>query len=311
MAKRQKNKQVTASFHYLVKSKKNPDDADAPLETGFTENEFQQVINRLSNVAPLDTTDEQVIRRIKKGDDIPFNYYDEIDPGLHFGNYEGAYYGQKYRNNLVGEIDADSLNLRNFHYLITRLRGGEILIGVTYHGQFGDYDGIYSCLSKILAGDHRVASKTLKSISDEIGDGHPISLKLTYRKAQDRLERKPLFGSSGVIAIKNTDFGDQFEERVTSVANQIHGTDAEKKRALARIVNQDHMLELDSDDIIGCSAVVREDGRQRTVYFLGDNNFSTKFSLAVDVDNDGVADRGQVEEEIVRVMREKILPLLN
>lgn len=311
MAKRQKNKQVTAAFHYLIKSVKNPDDADTPLEIGFSQNEFQRVIDRVSNVTPLDTTDQRVIRRIKIGEDLPFNYHDEVDPGLHFGSYEGAYYGQKYRNNLVGEIDADSLNLRNFHYLITRLRDGKILIGVTYHGQFGDYDGIYSCLSKILAGDHRVASKTLKSISGEIGSGHPISLKLTYRKAQDRVERKPLFGSSGVIAIKNTDFGEEFEERVTSVANQIHGTEAERKRALARIVNQDDMLELDSDDIIGCSAVVREDGRQRTVYFLGENNFSTKFSLAVDVNNDGVADRDQVADEIVRVMREEIRPLLN
>lgn len=184
------------------------------------------------------------------------------------------------------------------------------MIGVTYHGQYGDYDGLRSCLSHLLNGDYRVSSKNLKSVSGEIGDGQPISLKLTYRKEADRAERRPLFGSSGVIAVKNTEFGQDFEERVVEAAGRIRGTEAQRKQALAQIVNQGHMLELDADDIIGCSAVIREEGRQRTVYFLGDNNFSTKFPLAVGVNADGVADREQVKREMIRVMRQRIMPLL-
>ena len=163
----------------------------------------------------------------------------------------------------------------------------------------------------LLRGNYRVASKTLKSISGEIGNGQPVSLKLTYRRENERVERKPIFGSSGVIAIKSTDFGEDFSERVSDIAGRIHGTDAQRKRALARIVNQGEMLELDEDEIIGCSAVVRENGRQRTVYFLGENNFSTKFPLAVDVDGHGRTDRNQVITEMTRIMRTKIIPLLN
>mgnify|MGYP003138813062 FL=1 len=171
MAKRQKNHQVRASFHYLVKSIQNGDDPDDAVEEGFTDEEFQRVIARISDLTPLDEADENVIQLIKTGKNLPFNHYEILDGAVHFGDFEGAYYGQKYRNNRLGVISAESLNLRNFHYLITKLRDGKILVGITYHGQFGDYDGIKSCLSHILHGNYRVASKTLRSVSTEIGRG--------------------------------------------------------------------------------------------------------------------------------------------
>lgn len=310
MAKRHKNHQVTASFHYLVKVIVNDNDPDDFAEEGFSEAEFSRVIARISNTHPLDDTDDDVISSIKSGNDLPFNHYEEVERGLHFGDFEGAYYGQKYRNNRLGIIDAESLNLRGFHYLITRLRDGKILIGTTYHGQFGDYDGLRKCLSAILAGNHRVASKTLMNASNEIGDGRPVSIKLIYRKRSDRAERKPLFGGSGVVAVTSSDFGEDFERNVGDIANEVRGTVEQKKRALARIVNQSELISLDEDEIIGCSAVIRRDGRQTTVYLLGENNQSTKFGISVGIDREGIAERTQVKSEMIRIMRERIIPLL-
>lgn len=310
MAKRQRNHVITASFHYLVKSMPNDDEPENPIESGFTPGEFQRVLNRIRNTAPLDDQDDEVIANIKLGRDIPFTYYEEPPPALHFGDFEGAYYGQRYRNNRLGVIDADSLNLRNFHYLLTRLRDGRILVGVSYHGLFGDYDGMRKCLSFLLRGNYNVTSKTLTSISEEIGGGEPVSIKLTYSKANDRPERRPLFGSSGVLAIKAGDFGDDFGARVTDAVGRVRGTERQRKQALAQLINQGELLELDENDIVGCSAVIRENGRHRTVYFLGGNSFSTKFPLNVAVDADGAPDREQIKSEMIRVMRERILPLV-
>lgn len=310
MAKRNRNNIVTASFHYLVKSVVNEQNPAERDEQGFSEQEFERITQRIANTDPLDDTDDEVIAAIKSGQDLPFLFHEEAEQGLHFGDFEGAYYGQKYRNNRLGEIDADSLNLRRFHYLVTRLRDGRILIGTTYHGQYGDYDGIQSCFSHLLHGNYRVTSKTLKSVSSEIGDGQPISLKLTVRKNADRPERKPLFGSSGEFAIKNTDFGDDFQERVVEAAGRIRGSVQERKRAIAEIVNQGNLLEIDENEIVGCSAVIKQDGRTRTVYFLGENNFATKFFLRVLMDRDGAVDRERVKSEMIRVMRENIVPLL-
>lgn len=311
MARRHRNQLVTTAFHYLVKSLPN-DDPDAPDdEDGFTQEEFDRIVDLLRDTSRLSDQDLQVVRAIKDGTEMHRHSFAEPHPGVFFGEYEGAYYGQRLRNNMLGDIDPESLNLRKFYYLVTRLRDGKILVGVTYHGQFGDYEGIRAYFSHHLRGNYRVASKTLKSIATELGDGHPISLKLTYRRAADRPERRSLFSTSGEIAVKRSEFGDDFEDRVAGAARQIRGTDAQRKRAIANLVNQGDMIELDADEIIGCSAVVTQNGRQRTVYFLGENNFSTKFYLPVNVRLHGDTDPQEVMNAMLEVMRERVLPLIH
>lgn len=311
MAKRQRNQLVTTAFHYLVKSIPNDDPDEDDAEDGFSEGEFAHLLTVLADTRELDDNDPQIVAAIKDGTEMHRHSFDEVSPGVYFGEYEGAYYGQRLRNNILGEIDPESLNLRKFFYFITRLRDGKVLLGVSYHGQFGDYDGIKSFISHQLRGNYRVASKTLKSVSTEIGEGVPISLKLTYRKHADRAERRSLFGSTGEIAIKRSDFGNDFDERVVGASQAIRGTDDQRKRAIAEMVRQGDLIELDADDIIGCSAVIRQHGRQRTVYFLGDNNFSTKFYLGVEIGRHGEVQPEQMSAEMIRVMRERIIPLID
>ncbi|MDX1245408.1 hypothetical protein GOL91_03570 [Sinorhizobium medicae] len=310
MAKRHRQHLITASFHYLIKTVRNEANPNAPIERPFSAGEFRRIINRIANTAPLDENDERVIANIKAGFELPFIHHEVVDGYLHFGEFEGAYYGQEYRNNQVGIIAAESLNLRKFHYLVTLLRDGKILIGVTYNGQYGDYDGIKSCFTYLLSCNATIASRTIKSFSDELGNGEPVEVKLTFRKAAERPERRGLFGHSGVIAIKGTEYGEGFREEVVNMARGARGELRERKRAIANLVNDSEMLELDDEDIISCTALVRENGRTRTVYFLGENNFSTKYSLAVQIDQNGVANRNQVKEEIIRVMRQNIMPIL-
>lgn len=310
VAKRQKPHLITASFHYLIKTIRNDKNLNDPVDEPFTQVEFNRIVERISNTAPLDEQDDNVIARIKGGLDLPFNHHEIVDGHIHFGEFEGAYYGQEYRNNALGIISADSLNLRKFHYLATHLRDGKILIGVTYNGQFGDYDGIRSCFTHLLRSNETVTSRTIKSISDEIGSGEPVEVKLAYRRASDRPERRNLFGTSGVIAIKNTEFGSGFRDEVLNLARNARGSLIERKRSIARLVNDSDMLELDDDEVISCTALVRENGRVRTVYFLGENNFSTKYPLAVEINNRGIANRNQTQQEMIRVMRKNIIPLL-
>lgn len=310
VAKRHRQNLITASFHYLVKGISNEEDPQNPVEGGFSRAEFERVIARISDQRPLDESDAVVIANIKEGKDIPFSDHQEIRVDLHFGAFDGAYYGHRYRNNEVGAISAESLNLRGFHYLLAHLRDGKILVGVTYNGQFGDFLGIKSCLSHILRGNHTVKSRSITSISDEIGDGVPVELKLTYRKASDRPERRNLFGKVGVIAIKAADFGEQFGDEVARIAQNVTGDTQARRRSLARIVNQGNVIELDDDDIVGCSAVVRTNGRTSTVFLIGGNNMATKFRLNVQVDNEGIPARDQVRDEMLRVMRERVMPLL-
>jgi hypothetical protein len=310
MAKRTRNNIVTASFHYLVKTIENENDPANPIDSGFTLDEYQRVVDRITDPNPLDERDFEVIRRIKDGTDLPFGEHELVEDHLHFGRFDGAYYGQQFRNNMVGIIPAESLNLRPFHYLITRLRDGRILIGVSYHGQFGDYEGMRKCLMHILRGNYKIASRSLQSLSSELENGEPVELKLIYRRPDDRPERNHLFGRSGVIAIKNTEFGNDFAEKWGAMAETVRGDVNHRKKKLADIVNKGEMLELSDEDIIGCTTIVREQGRNRTIYLLGENNFATKFFLQVQFDPNGIPRRKQVRDEMIRVLREKITPML-
>lgn len=310
MAKRQRHNQVSASFHYLTKTVRDPRDHSATIDAPFSEAEFRFIIDRISDGRRLDDTDDDVILSIKMGYDLPFHRYEVVEDHLHFGEFEGAYYGQEYRNNRAGVISADSLNLRRFHYLVTLLRDGKILVGVTYNGQFGDYEGIRQCFSHLLRNTGTIVSRTIRSISDEIGDGEPIDLKLTFRRPSDRPERRSLFGRTGVIAIKATEFGDDFGDEVSAMARAARGSVEDRRRSIAALVNDSGFMELDDSDIIGCSALVRENGRTRTVYLLGQNSFSTKYPLAVETNIHGIPDREQVKQEMIRVMRNRIIPLL-
>lgn len=311
MAKRHRASLITASFHYLVKVTPNEDVPENPIEHPFRQDEFQRIISRISDLNPLNETDPDVIARIKSGRDLPFSGYELVPPSLHFGNFDGAYYGQQYRNNLLGLISADSLNLRPFNYLITRLGDGKILVGVTYNGQFGDYEGMKRCLIHLLGrGNYQIKSRTITSLSEELGEGNPTEIRLSYRNSGNRPERSGLFGQTGVIAIKSAEFGDGFQDEFTRVAERMRGNPAQRKRAIAELVRQGNVIELDDDDILGCTAIVREQGRSRTVYLLGSHGMATKFRLFVDVDGNGIPNREQVKGEMIRVMREKVTPLL-
>jgi hypothetical protein len=302
---------ITATFHYLVKVGPNKTKDGNRLEEPFTIAEFKKILTRISDPNPLDEKNPEVVMRIKLGTDLPFSGYEEVEKGVHFGNFDGAYYGQQYRNNMVGIISADSLNLRPFNYLITRLRDGKILIGVTYNGQYGDYDGLRFCLMNSLRTENnKIFSRSITNLREEIGGGVPTELRLSYRNASNRPERRGIFGTTGVIAIKNTDYGDGFQEEVTRIVSNIHGDSRARKAAIALLVKEGNMIELDDDDIVGCSAIIRQNGRTSTVYFLGGNNLATRFLLHAEVDSSGIPNRIQVRDEMIKVMREKVIPLL-
>lgn len=147
-------------------------------------------------------------------------------------------------------------------------------------------------------------------MSDELGRGEPVEVKLMFRSAASRPERRGLFGRSGVIAIKATEYGDGFREEVTRMARGARGSLEQRRSAIANLVNDGDFVELDDEDIIGCSVVVRENKRTRTVYFLGANNFATKFPLNVNLDGNGRAGRDEIKTEMIAVLRGKILPIL-
>ncbi len=264
----------------------------------------------MRDVNPIDFDDEREIRRIKAGDNIPLLQVTQITENRFFGQFEGAYYGQEYRNTRLGTIDADSLNLRKFHYVVDYRRDGKIVLGIQYIGNFGDYDGIRSCFIKILQdANHIVSPTSITSLRNEIGDGEPVELKVSLRRRNPIAGGGSIFSRSGVYAVKRSDYGDDFSRDIReSLLNRVRGTVDAKKSAIAQIMSQGDFMEVYEDEIQDCTVLVRKDGHQYTVYLLGDNSLATKFPLSVQVPQNGLLDYGQVQGEIIRILDDVITP---
>jgi hypothetical protein len=306
MAKKQRTNQVTASFHYIVKRKRGEPDSE---ETGFTPDEFAKLAARLGDTSPIDFNDEAAIQLIKQGDIIPLLKVTDISSTRIFGQFEGAYYGQEYRNTKVGTIDADSLNLRTFHYVVEHRRDGRIVIGTRYLGNYGDYDGLYKFISKVLqSNEFVVRSKSFTSLRHELGSGTPVELKVTLNRPGKKLGSRSLFSSTGIFAVRSAEYGEDFEKDVKGLVPHVKGSLEARKAALASIMSQGDLMDIDDEDIAGCTVLMRQDGHQYTVYLLGDSNVSTKFPLSVHVPSNGLLDYNSVQREITRVLDDIITP---
>lgn len=307
LAKRHSITQISASFHYLVK-RSIRGEAEAE-DIGFTDNEFRRIVERIQDTSAINFNDDHEVTRIKAGENIPFIDYEQLSESTHFGCFEGAYYGQEYRNTRLGTIDAESLNLRRFHYLLDHRRDGKIVVGVQYTGNYGDYDGIRRCFQHLLRGNaHKVISRTFSSMRHEIGDGDPIELKINIRRQNNIAGGPALFSRNGVFAIRRADYGEDFADDVRNALGIVRGNAADRKTALARLINNGELLEIDDDDIEGCSLLMRQNGRQHTIYLLGDSNFATKFPLNVRVHGNGIPEPQEVKTEMLRVLRDIVTP---
>lgn len=306
MAKKARMNQVTASYHYLVKRARGEPESE---EVGFTRGEFERLVKRLRDTTPIDFKDEAEVLRIKRGENIPLLRFTEISENRFFGKFEGAYYGQEYRNTKLGTIDAESLNLRTFHYLVDFRRDGKIVLGSQYLGNFGDYDGLSSCFSKILQSNTSVVrAKSITSLRHEIGDGTPVELKVSLRKRGAKAGAASLFSKAGVFAVRRSDYGDDFDKDIASIVPQIRGTLDKRRSAIAKLVSQGDFMDVDDEDIEGCTVLMRKDGHQYTVYLLGDNSAATRFPLAIDVPRNGLISYDAVQNEMIRILNDVITP---
>ena len=309
MAKKQKISQASASFHYLVKRDKDDEKGD---DLSFSDAEFQKIARRIKDTSPIDLSNDAEVRRIKVGQNLQFLHHTELSPSRHFGVFEGAYYGQEFRNAKHGVIGADVLNLRQFCYLLDHRRDGKIVVGSQYTGNYGDYDGLRKCFSYILRSNQSyIVSRSITSLRHELGDGTPIELKLQIKRKNPKAGGAKLFSRSGLFTIKRSDFGETFEEEVRSTLGPISRVGAAaRKSALAKLISQGDIMEIDDDDIMGCSVVVKKDGNQHTVYLLGDNEIATRIPINVSIRSNGLPTVSQVQSEMVRLLNEFVTPAL-
>ncbi|BAV64100.1 hypothetical protein [Sphingobium cloacae] len=135
-----------------------------------------------------------------------------------------------------------------------------------------------------------VRSKSFTNIRHELDNGTPVELKVTLNRPGKKLGSKSLFSSTGIFAVRGSEYGDNFEKDVKGLVPHVKGSLEARKAALANIMSQGDLMDIDDEYIAGCTVLMRQDGHQYTVYLLGDSNVSTKFPLSVHVPSNGLLD---------------------
>src|SRR5688572_7219133 len=70
--------------------------------------------------------------------------------------------GHSYRNSSKGEISADSINQRRFHFLLYLAESGRVYIGTQYLGNFGAYEPLRRTIIELFSGSQAIHSHTFR-----------------------------------------------------------------------------------------------------------------------------------------------------
>ena len=132
MARRRKKEEVSVSFHYLFREMENR--AGEVDQKGFSQSEFDNLVQNLLDFPQVDLSEEDVIDRLIFKRFVPIEKVTKINSRTAFGVFRSAYSGHAYDNSEKGKISADSVSLRPFHFLIYLSDTGRIYLAAQYLG---------------------------------------------------------------------------------------------------------------------------------------------------------------------------------
>jgi hypothetical protein len=266
-----KNEEVSVTFHYLTRLKKN--DKNLPIVTPFSQGEFDALYEKMKAQKPFDPTVESDIDRLRLREEAPLFNLEKPNQRTITGTFKASYWGHAFENTQKGSISSQSVNLRPFHFVLYFAVSGRIYIGSQYLGQFGGYEFLKKTISEMLP-----ASKEITSISIRLGgsyykDAIPREIRVNVASASNSISSHGSLGGKMMIAISRTGKADPLVEKVKTSIIPFFGKGADAiKHAVASLVNQSDVIEINDDDVIDCTVVADMNGKRATIHMF-ENGF--------------------------------------
>ena len=241
------------------------------------------------------------------GKDIPLERPTRINKKTLYGIFRAPYSGHSYENSARGKIPADSVSLRQFHYLLYLSDSGRIYLGSQYLGQFGGYGPLSKTLVGLMPEPKTVKSRTFRLDIAALDSAKPKKVTVQLAQKPNSIAGQNVLTSGGAIAFKKGSDSD-FEEKVSKFLLPLVGDRVEKvKKRVAKLLNENDMFDVDDDDILNCSIIADVNGNRRTIYLSEDGNFATRFPLDLKLNKDGHPDYDKLKDEMLRLLSEKII----
>ncbi|TJV41886.1 MAG: hypothetical protein E5Y02_16550 [Mesorhizobium sp.] len=273
---RRKNEAVSVSFHYLIRLVQ---EGGNYVERRFTSAEFVGLHNSLVAKPPIDMKDERIADKIRARLDAPIENVEKPTDRLITGTFRASYWGHEYQNTARGSIPADSISLRPFHFILYFGDNGRIYVGTQYLGQFGGYTALERTVSDLLP-----RSETIRSHSFRLGASHyrnaePKEVRVNVLNRGSSIASQNTFGQKMTIAFTKSGKDDPMPAHVKSrllpfLGGQVHDV----RRAVARLVNESELIDVQDEDIEDCTVLASVNGRSQVIHMFENGSFATRRS---------------------------------
>jgi hypothetical protein len=287
LAQGNSNESVSVSFHFL--QKELPRENDLPEIHPFTQHEFDALAEKIKTMPVPNLKDGNDFDGVKSGRLIHVEAFERRDERCFFALHHSAYWGHSFQNSDKGKIEAQSLNMRPFQFLMYLSDDGKIYIGCQYLGNYGSYGEISRSIMKLLGLGRKVRAHSFRLDGEDFKNATPTEVKIDLYAKSKKIDDKNTLGSGSMVAFKKTANDDTFELSVRDKLLALIGMPmADIKKAIAKLLNENELFSVADDDILDCKVVVRKKkGGTKTVYLFEDGQFATKFHLEVDLNGDG------------------------
>ena len=304
--RRRKHEAVTVSFHYFRREQRQ-DDGELKI-IPFSEDEFGSLVTTLQRLGPLDLSDEAVRDRLRFRNMAPIETVQAIDARTAFGLYRGSYWGHAFDNTDRGKIPADSINLRQFYFLLYLSEKGSIYLGVQYLGQYGSYTALKNTMLDFLADRRSVVAHSFRLDSAAFQKVEPKEIRVQVSRKPENIARDNVFAEGAVIAFKPSERGQAFGAEVKRRLFPVLGTTKSKiQHAVAGIINESKLIDVNDEDIQDCTIIGEVNGKRKTIYMLGQSAFASQFLLEVGFNEDGHPLPEPTKKAMIKVLSEQII----
>ncbi|HYW14677.1 MAG TPA: hypothetical protein VE891_00795 [Allosphingosinicella sp.] len=303
--RRRKREEVTVSFHFLRRDRR---DQSGIQHIPFSENEFDDLVSSLQSLPPLDLSNEAVLDRLRYRNAAPIETVERVNDRTAFGLYRASYWGHAYENTEKGKIPAESVSLRPFYFMLYLSEKGRIYLGVQYLGQYGSYIALKNTVHHSLEDRSGVTAHSFRLEASAYSKVEPKEIRVQVSKKPSSIAGDNVFGEGAMIAFKPTERGQAFGAEVKRRLFPVLGTTKGRiQKAVADIVKESQLIDVDDEDITDCTIIGEVNGRRKTIYMLGQSSFASQFSIEVGFNDDGHPLRDHVKEQMTQVLEEQIV----
>lgn len=299
---------VSVSFHSFEKGTRQD---DGQFKTSkFLKQEFDLLVDKVLSQPEPNLNDPNDFDGVKFGRLIPFLNLGAVDECTFFGQFKSAYWGHSFENTEKGKIGAQTLNLRNFSFLLYYSEDGKIYLGCQYLGNYGDYGSLSRALLKMLGLGPHARSCSFFSEAEDYKNTIPQEVRVTLSSSSKSLAAGNVFNSGSLVAFKKMGKDDVFEVTVKDqLLSMIGQPPSVIKKQVAAMLNKNELFSVDDEDILDCVVTVRKmkSRSTKTVYLFGQDSRATRFHLDVPLDVDGWPILEKTKSKMLKKLEEEII----